>query len=377
MVVVVHCGGIFMYGSFKHVGMGGGRFTSAVIRRVVRDRGAERECAVIFGSSRCTATKHTVSSEELRAALRVFSLPDDATDGDIKFCFQKLAKSSHPDVLHRDHSHDHGDHETKYSGVNAETLKSETTAADKMRRGVEAYRLLRQYSREERRMILSLSRADGEAQQRAQRAYEGQSREQRQGTQDASNGTTSGRGRRPTAEFNNFQRRMERMREEAPPWNVSDRRRRREGALNRLSFMFGPKGHSAQAAMDRLFREYQRTGGLGDGLGGDPGRPQYPPNSFASTSAAFSPEVELQFMQLRKQAERAAVVDAAVGYRLVFGIFALVFFAFVCMVYATVSRQRVARRGYYTTEASATSIMASEGGVGEKGHGEERKEQKK
>ncbi|EKF28027.1 hypothetical protein MOQ_008239 [Trypanosoma cruzi marinkellei] len=369
-----------MYGSFKQVGMSGGRFTSAVIRRVVRGRGAERGCAVIFGSSRCIATKHTVSSEEIRAALRVFSLPDDATDSDIKCCFQKLAKTSHPDVLHRDNSHDHDNHEKKYSGVHADnTSRNETTAADDMRRGVEAYRLLRQYSREERRMILSLSRADGEAQQRAQRAYEGYRREQRQDTQDADNGTTSGRGRRPTAEFNNFRRRMEKMREEAPPWNVSDRRRRR-GASHRLSFMFGPKSRSAQAAMDRLFREYQRTGGLGDGLGGDPGRPQYPPNSFASTSAAFSPEVELRYMQLRKQAERAAVVDAAVGYRLVLGIFVLVFFAFVCMVYATVSRQRVARRGYYTTEASATSTMTSGGGVGEKGHGEdkqERKEQKK
>ncbi|RNF07759.1 chaperone protein DNAJ [Trypanosoma conorhini] len=340
----------------------------AAIRGVVRVCGVGGEWAVTFGAARCASSTHAVSGEELRAALRVLALPDSATDDEIKARFQQLAKTSHPDVLHSDNPHKcSGDADPTRGGGggNANVSRDESSAAENMRRGVEAYQLLRRYSSAERRMILAASRVDGDAQQRAQRAYEGRRREQRQETQGMDRGAQSGRGRSKTAEFNTFRARMERMRAEAPPWNLTDRRRR--GTRHALSFMFGPQGHSAQAAMEHIFREYQRTGGLGDGAAGNTRFPQYPSGSFASTSAAFAPESEARYMQMRKRAQQAAVVDAAVGQRLVLGIFAFALFAVACMVYATVSRRRAAQWNYYATESPATYVVSK--GVGGEGNG--------
>ncbi|RNE99624.1 chaperone protein DNAJ [Trypanosoma rangeli] len=353
-----------MHRALKHASVGDCCSTAAAVRRVVRVRRVCGECAVVFGALRCVSSTHTVSREELRAALRALSLPDGATDSDIKARFQELAKTSHPDVLHGVNPHSSsGDADPQRGGGgNMDASRNEATAAENMRRGVEAYRLLRRYSSAERRMILSSLR-DSDAHQRAQRAYEGRRREQSQEPQGGDSGAQSGRGRNKTAQFNAFRERMERMREEAPPWNLADRQRR--GARHALSFMFGSQGHSAKAAMDRIFCEYQRTGGLGDGPAGNTRRPQYPPGTFASTSAAFAPQAEVQYMRSREKAQQAAVIDAAVGSRLVLGVFAFFLLAVACMVYATVSRRRGAQWKYYTTETPATYFISN--GVGEEG----------
>ncbi|ESL05693.1 hypothetical protein TRSC58_06648 [Trypanosoma rangeli SC58] len=359
--VRLSCGQCCKHGAFKQAGVFDGCSTAAAIRRVVRVRRVCGEYAVVFGAVRCVSSTHTVSREELRAALRALSLPDDATDSDIKARFQELAKTSHPDVLHGSNPHSSsGAADPQRGGSrNADASQNEATAAENMRRGVDAYRLLRRYSSGERRMILSSFR-DSDAHQRAQRVYEGRRRGHSQEPLGGSSGAQSGRGQSKTAQFNTFRERMERMREEAPPWNVADRQRR--GARHALSFMFGPQGHSAKAAMDHIFSEYQRTGGLGDGPAGNTRRPQYPPGTFASTSAAFAPEAEAQYMRNRVKAQRAAVVDAAVGSRLVLGVLAFFLLAVACMVYATVSRRRVAQWKYYTTETPATYFISN--GVG-------------
>lgn len=259
-----------------------------------------------------TSTAHLV--EEIRQALRVLSLPDSASDAEVRDRFQSLAKSNHPDVLQGG---------TEESSV----------AEDKMRRGVEAYKLLRRFTEAERHALLKQRVQQEEETERGRRVYEGVV-------------GRKGGGSRATFEFNKFEQRRREMRNEAPPWKVDNHPPRNQ----RRSFLFyvlGGAATDARVSAAEILREYRRTGHLAGGRFRD-----CCAGSFGSRapSGLFGANAD-EWARTRQRAERAQVVSAAFGRHIVAGVFAVTVFLLICMIFVAVKKQYAAR-GLYTSSES-------------------------
>ncbi|KAH9599876.1 hypothetical protein LSM04_000371 [Trypanosoma melophagium] len=322
------------------------RFSHTIMRTAINVHAASSHRLYCSSSSSLgeEGRGSVVSSEELRSALRVLSLSDDATDADIKSRFQQLAKSSHPDVLHGVHANHNNNnnnnnnnhHHHHHHNNNNNNNNMNSASVEKMRKGMEAYRLLRRYTAEERAMILRVSRKMEDTRKRAERMYRGRPRSTvYESHNNNNNNNNSNNKRNSTAEFNNFQRHMEKMRENAPPWNVNE-----AAAISRaqsLNFIF----HTPHTNTNSNTYNSNINNSSNNNRRSSP----YYHNVDMSFCGTFPGEMrEAQYTRIRRRYESLSIRDAitavAARYQITLGVCLAVIIAVVIMAYTTLPERR-------------------------------------
>ncbi|KAG5507206.1 hypothetical protein JIQ42_06612 [Leishmania sp. Namibia] len=214
------------------------------VSRTVAATGCLHRC-VSSGSSQ-HQQQDCVAASELRAALHTLGLGEDSTDAEVRRAFHSFALHHHPDTNAAFTA------AQSASGKASSDSSSEAHAAERMRLGTEAYRLLRKIPYEVRQHILrGQRRCEGgergrfcgprgghfafteEEYAKVQRVYQGDRRRRRhRGGRDKGSGdgedlfdTRTEEGRRRIARLNEFQARILEMRrrglrDDLPPWRV-------------------------------------------------------------------------------------------------------------------------------------------------------------
>nr|CCC91854.1 putative chaperone protein DNAj [Trypanosoma congolense IL3000] len=272
-----------------------------------------RHCTLqrrLVASHTSSSSSRAALAEELRCALRLLSLSDEATDVEVRERYQSIVKTSHPDVQ---------------QGGSPQAV----AGGDKLHRCVDAYRLLRRHSEEERKSLLSSGKKHSE---RGQHIYEGIA-------------GRYGSGDTATARFNRFQQRQQEMRDAAPPWRVNNGPSRRK-ARGPWCYLFGATQRCARDAADELLREYRRTGHL---LRSSPIREERPPppNFFSGDSE--------KWLKARERARRANLVTVAYGRHIIGAVFIVTIAAVTCLLWVVVKKCGIAQRLYVLKQPQLTA----------------------
>ncbi|KAG5486218.1 hypothetical protein LSCM1_07338 [Leishmania martiniquensis] len=214
----------------------------------MRTHAVSRTMAAAGCSHRCVSSgslqhqqQPCVTASELLDALQTLGLSEDSTDLEVKRAFQAFAIQHHPDTSAASAV------AQSTSGNSGGEGSSKAHAAERMRLGTEAYRLLRRIPYEVRQHILrgqgrsrggedgrSRGLRDGhfafteEEYAKVQRVYQGDWSRRRHRSGDAGEDLFDSRteeGRRRIARLNEFQARLLQMRrrglrDDLPPWRV-------------------------------------------------------------------------------------------------------------------------------------------------------------
>jgi curved DNA-binding protein CbpA len=332
---------------------------------------------------------HTVTAADLRTALHTLDLHDDCTDADVKRAFRAFAMLHHPDmnaaVFSSSGSGDSESHSTGSSTASA--------AGDVMRRGTEAYHLLRQTTYAVRQSILkeAVQRGGGAGAGRfqgpgsnfhfteaeyakAQRTYEGDRRRRRQRRQRRGEGgrgddsdadlfdLNTPEGRRRASRFDELKSRIVEMRrrgrrDDLPPWRADEdaSTKTSTAAFNAGAFGEGPSEsqrppgggeprnpnrlglhffHATVSNLTRVHDLHRRH----PSFAGMDGSSYDNPRSAAQVAPELSVNPKLrQYILMRQRAQEKAIVDRAVKQPL------LLFLLLVCGGVVVLVAVRVAR----------------------------------
>lgn len=320
-------------------------------------------------ANRGAPQSHTVTAADLHAALRTLHLSESCTDAEVKRAFQAFAMLNHPDM--------------KASALASSSSSSRTAAdatpdggAEAMRRGTEAYHLLRGVPFEARQRIFQEERCGrsgggsrfrgphdnfnftAEEYAKAQRVYQGDRNRRRQRSSGGGGAIddedlfdlNTEEGRRRAARFEQVKARIHEMRrvgrrDDLPPWRVED-----QAGPSTAAFNTGASAQDQQQRKDndgkgpgQPLRHPERLGlhffqstisnlrhvrdlyRSRPGFAGMDGSAYDNPASAARVAAELSANPHLrQYILMKQRAQEKAIVDHAVRQPL------LLFLTLVC-----------------------------------------------